>query len=137
MNVDPSSRDGKTAAAFTLHGTLPDRETMDGWRRWRLTRHQYAPAPRIRLAEYRRLSPRQRQLHDLHRAATHANLSLQDTPMSKTVGRLMRSRTVRVALLPPWHRPTPVGRGEDRFRGFGGWRADAMILEDNVLAHWT
>ena len=29
----------------------PDRETAEGWTRWRLTRHGFAPAPVITLAE--------------------------------------------------------------------------------------
>jgi hypothetical protein len=37
---------------------------------------------RLDIAAYRALSPRQRQIHDLHRAATHANLPLQETPES-------------------------------------------------------
>lgn len=28
-----------------------------------------------------------------------------------------------------------LAAAEDRFRGFGAWRADAMVLEDNTLAH--
>jgi hypothetical protein len=74
-----------------------------GWREWRLTRHSFVPAPRLSLADYRRLSPRKRQLHDLHRAATHANLPLQDTPMSLAVTRIMRSRLQTNALK---HKPT-------------------------------
>jgi len=31
------------------------------------------------------LSPRKKALHDLHRAATHANLPLLQTPMTKAV----------------------------------------------------
>lgn len=61
------------------------------------------PAPRLDLAAYRVLSPRRRQLHDLHRAATHANLPLQETPMSRTVGRVMRSRLQTNSLK---HKPT-------------------------------
>src|SRR5207244_1106796 len=90
-------------AAFVLPGAIPDRETVAGWRRWRLTRHAFVPAPRLSVAEYRALSPRRRQLHDLHRAATHANLPLQDTPMSTAVARLMRSRLQTNALK---HKPT-------------------------------
>ncbi|OHV54943.1 hypothetical protein BCD48_44380 [Pseudofrankia sp. BMG5.36] len=43
-------------------------------------------------AQWRAMSPRQRQLHDLHRLATHANLVVQETPMSAAVSRVMMSR---------------------------------------------
>ncbi|RAS59723.1 TniB protein [Lentzea atacamensis] len=55
------------------------------------------------MADYRALSPRKRALHDLHRAASHANLPLQETPMSAAVARLMRSRLQTNALK---HKPT-------------------------------
>ncbi|BCY10950.1 TniB family NTP-binding protein [Actinoplanes sp. L3-i22] len=90
-------------SAFLLPAGIPDRETVNGWTHWRQTRHAFVPAPALTLAEYRMLSPRDRQLHDLHRAATHANLPLQDTPMSTAVARLMRSRLRTNALK---HRPT-------------------------------
>jgi chloramphenicol 3-O-phosphotransferase len=88
---------------FVLPGPITDRETVDGWRRWRLSRHAFVPAPRLSPADYSRLSPRRRHLHDLHRAATHANLPLQDTPMSLAVTRIMRSRLQSNALK---HKPT-------------------------------
>lgn len=88
---------------FVLPGQIPDRETVEGWARWRLTRHDFVPAPRVDLAAYRTLSPRRRQLHDLHRAATHANLPMQETPMTRAVGRIMRSRIQTNALK---HKPT-------------------------------
>jgi chloramphenicol 3-O-phosphotransferase len=88
---------------FILPGPVADRETVAGWRQWRLTRHSFVPAPRLSLAEYRRLGSRRRHLHDLHRAATHANLPLLDTPMSLAVTRLMRSRVQTNALK---HKPT-------------------------------
>jgi hypothetical protein len=37
-------------------------------------------------------------LHDLHRAATHANLAIQETPMSAAVSRTMWSRVQNNAL---------------------------------------
>lgn len=77
---------------FTLPGPAGARETAAGWRQWRLTRHAFQPAPRLSLGSYRRLSPRRRMLHDLHRAATHANLAIQETPMSTTVSRVLWSR---------------------------------------------
>lgn len=88
---------------FVLPDVIADRESVHGWRHWRLTRHAFHPAPVLTLAEYRALSPRHRHLHDLHRAATHANLPLQETPMSMAVARLMRSRLQTNALK---HRPT-------------------------------
>ncbi|MGY2151360.1 TniB family NTP-binding protein [Nocardia gipuzkoensis] len=81
-----------TVAQFILPGQVPDRETVEGWTQWRLTRHSFVPAPRISFSEYQLMSPRQRQLHDLYRAATHANLPLQDTPMSIELAKVMRAR---------------------------------------------
>jgi chloramphenicol 3-O-phosphotransferase len=103
VSIEPDQARADAAVPFMLPGPIPDRETVAGWQQWRLTRHAFVPAPRISLAEYRRLSPRKRHLHDLHRAATHANLPLQDTPMSLAVTRLMRSRLQTNALK---HKPT-------------------------------
>ncbi|MFF0145150.1 TniB protein [Amycolatopsis sulphurea] len=91
------------AAPFILPGPVTDRETVAGWKEWRLARHSFQPAPQLSVADYRTLSPRKRALHDLHRAATHANLPLQETPMSAAVVRLMRSRLQTNALK---HKPT-------------------------------
>jgi hypothetical protein len=91
------------AAPFVLPAEIPDRETIEGWRQWRLTRHDFVPAPVLTPASYQTFSPRRRQLHDLHRAATHANLPMQETPMSRAVGRVMRSRLQTNALK---HKPT-------------------------------
>lgn len=88
---------------FVLPGTPPDRENATGWQRWRRHRHDFVAAPRLGQAEYRRLGPRGRMLHDLHRAATHANLTIQETPMSAAVSRTMWSRVQNNALK---HRPT-------------------------------
>jgi chloramphenicol 3-O-phosphotransferase len=93
----------RQADPVILPGVIADRETVEGWEQWRSDRHCFVPAPRLGLADYRKLSPRKRQLHDLHRAATHANLPLQDTPMSMAVTRLMRSRLQTNALK---HKPT-------------------------------
>ncbi|GLI03012.1 AAA family ATPase [Phytohabitans aurantiacus] len=101
MSIDPARDDAPLP--FILPGPITDRETVEGWRRWRRTRHAFVPAPRLITADYRRLSPRKRHLHDLHRAATHANLPLQDTPMSLAVTRIMRSRLQTNALK---HKPT-------------------------------
>ncbi len=74
---------------FVLPGPGAERETVEGWTRWRLNRHAFVPAPRLDLATYRTMSQRCRMLHDLHRAATHANMAFQETPMSAAVARLM------------------------------------------------
>jgi hypothetical protein len=92
-----------TAMRFVLPGPAPARETAVGWAHWRRTRHSFVPAPRLSLAQWRRLSPRRRTLHDLHRAATHANLPILETPMSGTVSRIMGSRIQTNALK---HKPT-------------------------------
>jgi hypothetical protein len=42
-------------------------------------------------------------LHDLHRASTHANLPLQQTPMSQAVARVLRGRIESNALK---HKPS-------------------------------
>jgi hypothetical protein len=84
---------GPAGAAWLLPpGTAADRETAEGWARWRLSRHSFAPAPRVTLAEFRAMSPRRRHLHELHRLATHANLVIQETPMSAAVSRLIAGR---------------------------------------------
>lgn len=86
------------AVPFVLPGPPPIRETLQGWQHWRRTRDAFIPAPRMDVAAWRMLSPRQRMLHDLHRAATHANLPLQQTPMSDAVAKLMRGRIESNAL---------------------------------------
>lgn len=91
------------AASSALPGSATDREHVEGWTRWRLTRHAFTPAPVLSPADYRRLSPRRRMLHDLHRAATHANLPFLETPMSAAVAGMMRSRIQGNALK---HKPT-------------------------------
>ncbi len=77
---------------FVLPEPATDRETTAGWTRWRQRRHAFIAAPRLSPGEYGKLSPRERTLYDLHRAATHANLAFQDTPMGTAVSRLMWSR---------------------------------------------
>lgn len=94
---------GNPATPFVLPGPPPVRDTLAGWQQWRATRHAFTPAPRLSLAAWRKLSPRRRMLYDLHRAATHANLPVQQTPMSQAVAKLMRGRIETNALK---HKPT-------------------------------
>lgn len=88
----------QTIVPFVLPGPATDRETAAGWARWRTSRRAFIPAPPLTSGEYRALSPRRRMLHDLHRAATHANLAMQETPMSAAVSRVMWSRLQSNAL---------------------------------------
>ncbi|WP_406468955.1 TniB family NTP-binding protein [Streptomyces sp. NBC_01594] len=73
-------------------GDIPVRDTLVGWGAWRLARHGFTPAPRLSLARWRTLSPAAKAAHDLTRAATHANLPLLGTPMSRAVDRLLSAR---------------------------------------------
>jgi hypothetical protein len=58
---------GVTATVlFALPGPAVARETAAGWTQWRTTRHRFVPAPRLSLAQWQRLAPRRRMLHDLH-----------------------------------------------------------------------
>jgi hypothetical protein len=84
--------DDSPLVPFLRAGPPPDRTTWEGWQQWRATRDSFIPAPRLSLTEYQALSPRGRALHDLHRTATHVNLRLQETPMSRKVSELMRGR---------------------------------------------
>jgi hypothetical protein len=99
----PGADDTGGCVPFVLPGPAPMRETLAGWARWRTTRGAFQPAPKLDLPAWRALSPRQRMLHDLHRAATHANLPLQATPMSQAVTKLLRGRIETNALK---HKPT-------------------------------
>ncbi len=92
-----------SSVPLVLPGPLPVRDTLAGWQRWRTTRGTFQPAPHLDLAAWRAMSPRRRMLHDLHRAATHANLPLQQTPMSHAVTRLLRGRIETNALK---HKPS-------------------------------
>lgn len=83
---------------FLLPTTGAARDTIESWRNWRETRHVFVPAPRLTVQKYRLLSPRDRRIHDLHRAATHANLAIQETPMSARVTRLLSMRVESGAL---------------------------------------
>jgi len=97
-DTPPAPGDG-----FALPASIGNRETADGWRRWRLTRHTFVPAPVIDRAAYHRLSSRRRAVYDLHRESTHCNIPLLETPMSVTVARMMRLRIRQGALK---HGPT-------------------------------
>ncbi len=90
--MDQPSEDDHPLIPFLRLGPPPDRTTWEGWQQWRQTRESFTPAPRVTLAEYQARSPRGRALHDLHRTATHVNLRLQETPMSRKVSDLMRGR---------------------------------------------
>jgi len=87
-----SVSEGGLPPPFVLPGPPPMRDTAEGWENWRITRHDFVPVPRLNLAEWRLLSPRKKTLHDLHRAATHANLPLLQTPMTKAVAKLLHGR---------------------------------------------
>ena len=122
-------------AGFALPGPPCDRETVAGWARWRLTRHGFTPAPVVTIAEWRAMSPRSRQLHDLHRAATHASLAFQETPMSAAVARLLGARIQGNAL-----KCTPATRAGVMISG-GGYQGKtetacevAAAFEDQWLA---
>ncbi len=82
---------GTSSLASFLPGRTPARETWEGWTRWRLTRRDFTPAPVVTADEHAAMTARQRRLHDLHRAATHSNLEIQDTPMSALVSKEVRS----------------------------------------------
>ncbi|MEU3136362.1 TniB family NTP-binding protein [Streptomyces sp. NPDC006854] len=68
------------------------RDTLAGWGTWRLSRHSFAPAPRISATRWRRMPAAEKAAWDLARAATHANLPLLGTPMSQAVDRLLAAR---------------------------------------------
>jgi len=123
------------AAGLILPGPPADRESWQGWTQWRLTRHSFVPAPRIGIAAWRAMSPRSRQLHDLHRAATHASLTFQETPMSAGAARLLGARIQGNAL-----KHKPVTRAGVMISG-GGYQGKtetacevAAAFEDQWLA---
>jgi Bacterial TniB protein len=75
-----------------LPGQIPDRTVYPGWTRWRLTRScRFTPAPIMTPGQFAGLSPRGRKLHNLHRIATHANLAIQETPMSTYIAWKVRA----------------------------------------------
>jgi hypothetical protein len=69
-----------------------DRQTAAGWQQWCRTRHDFVPAQPLSRAEFASLSPAEREDYLFHRDVTNSNLPLQETPMSKAVTRVMRSR---------------------------------------------
>jgi len=83
---------GDQVIPFLLAGPQPDRTRAEGWQQRRAARGAFTPVPRLSIAEYQALSARGRALHDLHRTATHVNLRLQETPMSRKVSDLMKGR---------------------------------------------
>lgn len=100
----PAPGDGAGGLApFVLPGPPPARETLAGWQQWRTSRNSFVPAPWLDRAAWRALPQRRRMLYDLHRAATHANLPLQQTPMSQAVTRVLRGRIESNALK---HKPS-------------------------------
>lgn len=131
MTAQPSG----APAGLVLPGPPADRETFQGWTQWRLARHGFTPAPRVTIAQWRAMSPRSRQFHDLHRAATHASLAFQETPMSAAVARLLGARITGNAL-----KHKPVTRAGVMISG-GGYQGKtetacevAAAFEDQWLA---
>jgi hypothetical protein len=93
QSTAPDDSDGGDGgAAFTLPGVPPMRDTLDGWQQYCAAYGTFVPAPHLDLATWQAMPARQRTLRDLHRAATHANLPLQETPMSQAVATLVRGR---------------------------------------------
>ncbi|MFJ8949981.1 AAA family ATPase [Streptomyces sp. NPDC102381] len=86
-----TNRRGQSQQFLSAQG-LPRRDTIEDWDRWRRTRHDFVPAPQLSLSAWRAMNSRDRGLHDLHRAATHANLPLLHTPMSRKVAKLLNGR---------------------------------------------
>jgi hypothetical protein len=92
MAASPEAgREAAGSLASFLPGLTPDRETWEGWTRWRLTRRDFTPAPLVTAGEHASMTARQRRLHDLHRGATHSNLEVRETPMSARVAKELRS----------------------------------------------
>ncbi|WP_344115954.1 AAA family ATPase [Streptomyces blastmyceticus] len=85
-------------ASFVLPAAAVARDDLVGWQEWCRTRLAFVPAPSLDRAAWRRLSPRERMIHDLHRTATHANLPLLQTPMSRLVEKVLISRIETNAL---------------------------------------
>lgn len=86
------------AAPFQLPPPPDDRQTADGWQRWRETRHELHQLPRYSRAEYDALPADRQILYDLSREIVNSNLPLQETPMSQQVTRVMRARLNKGAM---------------------------------------
>src|ERR1700751_477922 len=86
-----ATHDESLAALFLAR---PDRGHWKGWQEWRASRGSFSPAPRLSLEEYRALSPKKRFEYDFHRIATHANLRLQETPMSRKLYEVIFDRVL-------------------------------------------
>jgi hypothetical protein len=82
----------RPAVSFLPDGLPPDRTRAAGWQEWRAARGSFEPAPRLSRDEFEALSPKDRWIHNLHRTATHVNLRMQETPMSKEVNDLVVNR---------------------------------------------
>lgn len=76
--------DRERVASF-LPGPPIDRTRVEGWRRWTDSRGRFLPAPVLTREQFEDLSPRGRRIHNLHRLATHSNLPILATPMSRRV----------------------------------------------------
>ena len=94
MTDDALSRSADTAASAAPFpaGPVIDRSTLEGWTTEPITRRDFTPARVVSISEYRKMSARQRHLHDLHRIATHSNLPIQETPMRAAVDDAIRRR---------------------------------------------
>ena len=93
--TDPGSAQSAPDSVMVelLGPAVLDRESVGGWEAWRVGRHRrFEPAPRVDLAAWRSMSPRDRAAYDLHRIATHANLPFLETPMSAAVIAVMWAR---------------------------------------------
>jgi hypothetical protein len=87
-----------STALFTLPVCGAERETAAGWARWRAQRGVFVPAPVMDVDGYRSLGEGEQARHDLHRAITHANLPILETPMSAAVTRAVWTRIQSNAL---------------------------------------
>lgn len=88
MTAQPTQAESLAA----LFEPPPDRSHWKGWQEWRASRGSFPPAARRSLDEYRALSPQERFEYDFHRIATHANLRLQETPMSRKLHEVIFDR---------------------------------------------
>ncbi|MFF5614604.1 TniB family NTP-binding protein [Streptomyces albidoflavus] len=113
-----------TLARLITGGPPPVRETLSGWEQWRTARAEFTPAPQMDLATWRVLSPRERLLHDLHRAATHSNLPVLQTPMTRKVARRLTAR-----LKTNWLKQKPTTRAGIMITGGGAQGKTETVCE--------